>query len=410
MFFLYNLTLLIVLILSPVIILYRILIGKENPYRVKEKFCFFSKKPKKGKIIWLHGASVGEIKTIIPLILEFEKRQNIKQILVTSNTLSSSYIISKYNLKKTIHQFFPIDINFFVKKFINNWNPHIAIFIDSEIWPNMIRQLYSKKIPIILLNARITNKSYKKWITFPDSSKKIFNKITMSIPQNLETSKYLKILGAKNINKIANLKYYGQKDIHFSKYLGQKFSNRLLWCAASTHEGEEKKIASIHKKIKLNKKKLITILIPRHINRTKSIIHDIEKMNLNVITHSSNYKVKEKTDIYLVDTYGDTSSFYKLSNLVFMGGSLIPHGGQNPLEPARFGNYVIHGPHIKNFKDVYKFLNKHKFSTMVKNQKEMIKIISKRLNLKKQNLNTKKIHLKGEKILKNITKELNNYL
>ena len=410
MYFLYNLTLLIILILSPVIIFYRVLIGKENPHRFKEKFCFFSKTPKKGKIIWLHGASVGEIKTIIPLIVELEKRQNIKQILVTSNTLSSSYIISKYNLKKTIHQFFPIDINFFVKKFLNYWKPHLSIFVDSEIWPNMIGQLYNKKIPVILLNARITNKSYKRWISFPNSSKEIFNKITMSIPQNLATSKYLKILGAKNINKIANLKYYGQKDIYFNKYLGKKFENRILWCAASTHEGEEKIIASIHKKIKLIKKRLITILIPRHINRKNSIINDMEKMNLNVVTHSSNNKINKNSDIYLVDTYGDASSFYKLSNFVFMGGSLIPHGGQNPLEPARLGNYVIHGPHIQNFKEVYKSLNKLKFSSMVKNTKEMTKIINRRLNLKKQNLPTKKLFLKGEKILKNIIKDLDNYL
>ena len=133
-------------------------------------------------------------------------------------------------------------------------------------------------------------------------------------------------------------------------------------------------------------------------------------MNLNVVTHSSNNKINKNSDIYLVDVYGEASIFYKLSNLVFMGGSLIPHGGQNPLEPARLGNYVIHGPHIKNFKEVYKFLNKLKFSSIVKNKAEMAKIINKRLNLKKQNLTTNKLYLKGEKILKNIIKDLDKYL
>ena len=142
----------------------------------------------------------------------------------------------------------------------------------------------------------------------------------MSIPQNLETSKYLKILGVKNINKVANLKYYGQKDTHFNKNLDKKFANRIIWCAASTHEGEEKIIASIHKKIKLNKKKLITVLIPRHINRKKTIINDLEKMNLNVVTHSSNNKINKNSDIYLVDVYGEASIFYKLSTsrLIFI--------------------------------------------------------------------------------------------
>ena len=410
MLFIYRILINIILFFSPIILILRLIKKKEDPNRFREKLGFFSKKKKSGKLIWFHGASVGEIQSVIPLIEKFEKNKDIKQILITSNTVSSSSIIKKFKLKKTIHQFFPIDINFFVKKFLNYWNPHLSIFVDSEIWPNMIRQLYNKKTPIILLNARITNKSYKKWITFPNSSKEIFNKITMSIPQNLETSKYLKILGVKNINKIANLKYYGQKDTHFNKNLDKKFVNRIMWCAASTHEGEEKIIASIHKKIKLNKKKLITVLIPRHINRKKTIINDLEKMNLNVVTHSSNNKINKNSDIYLVDAYGEASSFYKLSNLVFMGGSLIPHGGQNPLEPARLGNYVIHGPHIKNFKEVYKFLNKLKFSSIVKNKAEMAKIINKRLNLKKQNLTTKKLYLKGEKILKNIIKDLDKYL
>ena len=410
MYFLYNLFLFIILILSPIIILYRILIGKENPSRFKEKFCFFSKKPKNGKIIWLHGASVGEIKTIIPLIIKLEKRKDITQILVTSNTLSSSYIVSKYNLKKTIHQFFPIDITFFVKKFLKYWKPNLSIFVDSEIWPNMINQLYSQKIPIILLNARITYKSYKRWSKFPTYSNKIFNKITMSIPQNLATSKYLKILGTKNINKIANLKYYGHKEKQSKNNLGKKFLNRILWCAASTHEGEEEIIASIHKEIKLTKKKLITILIPRHVSRKNSIVNLMNKLNLNVVTHSSNKKVNENSDIYLVDTYGEASEFYKLSNLVFMGGSLIPHGGQNPLEPARMGNYVIYGPNVQNFKEVYKSLNQLKFSSMVKNRKEMNKVVYKRLNLRKQKLPTAKLYLKGEKILKSIIENLDNYL
>ena len=146
MLFIYRVLINIVLLLSPLIILIRLFKKKEDPVRFKEKFCFFSKKRKKGKVIWFHGASVGEIQSIIPLLEKFEKNKKIDQILITSNTLSSSKIISKIKLKKVVHQFFPIDVEFISNKFLNYWNPSVAFFIDSEVWPNMIFNLYKKKI------------------------------------------------------------------------------------------------------------------------------------------------------------------------------------------------------------------------------------------------------------------------
>ena len=149
MLFIYRILINLILIISPIIIIYRLLIGKEDLKRFKEKFCFFSKKSVPGKTIWIHGASVGEIQSIIPIVKKFEKNKKIKQILITSNTLSSSFLIPKFKFKKTVHQFFPLDLNYLSKKFLNYWNPSIAIFVDSEIWPNMISNLYNNKIPII---------------------------------------------------------------------------------------------------------------------------------------------------------------------------------------------------------------------------------------------------------------------
>ncbi len=162
MLLIYNLLIYIVIILSPFIILFRLIKGKEDLYRFKEKFCFFTKKRGKGNLIWFHGSSVGEILSIIPLIEKLEKKKSIDKILVTSSTLSSSKVLSKFKLKKTIHQFFPIDSNTLTIKFLNYWNPSIAIFIESEIWPNMIVNIKKKSLPLILLNARITKKTYNK--------------------------------------------------------------------------------------------------------------------------------------------------------------------------------------------------------------------------------------------------------
>ena len=206
MFFVYKVLTNIVLFFSPIIILFRILKKKEDPIRFKEKLGYYTKKRVNGKLIWFHGASVGEILSIIPLIHKYEENRSIEKILITSNTLSSSKVISKYKFKKTVHQFFPIDQIFFTSKFLNYWKPHLAIFIDSEIWPNMARVLKKKEIPLVLLNARITKKSFNKWIKFKSFSKYVFSKISVAYPQNKKTKYFLKKLKVKKIKEIGNLK------------------------------------------------------------------------------------------------------------------------------------------------------------------------------------------------------------
>ena len=170
-----------------------------------KKIGIYSKK-KKHDLVWFHGSSVGEILSIIPLIEELEKNKKIKQILLTSNTLSSSKVISKLKLNKTIHQFFPIDSGLIVKKFLKYWNPKIAIFVESEIWPNMILEIKKQRLPLVLLNARITKKSFNRWKKIEKFSKLLFNKFDLCLVQNNETKAFLKNLGSRNIKKIGNLK------------------------------------------------------------------------------------------------------------------------------------------------------------------------------------------------------------
>jgi 3-deoxy-D-manno-octulosonic-acid transferase len=411
MYFFYNILTNLAIIISPIIIIYRIVKGKEDVKRVGEKFCIYSKK-KSNKKVWIHAASVGELMSIVPVIRKLEKNKKIKNILLSTSTTSSAKIFNKLKFKKTSHVYFPLDNNFIVKRFINYWQPELAIFIDSEIWPNMFNNLHIKNIPIIIMNARITKRSFNKWQLFPNFANQVFGKITLALPQNLETLKYLKLLKVRDIKTAGNLKYYGQKDKYdySTKLIKNKFKNLKVWCAASTHFNEEILIGNLHKKLKKKERKLITIIIPRHVSRTNEIKEALNKIELNCILHSSNEKIKKNTDIYLVDSYGETSKFYNLTNISFVGGSIIKHGGQNPLEAARLGNCIISGPNVKNFKEIYAFLSKLKMSSITSDILKMENLILKRLNNKTPNKNIKKIIKIGNDVLEKNLFYINKYL
>jgi len=404
-FFIYQLFLSILLFFSPIIIIYRILKNKEDKFRVKEKFCFFKKKRGDGRLIWFHGSSVGEIISVIPIIKEYENDKSVNKILITSSTLSSSNIIEKIKFKKTIHQFYPIDHFLFAKKFLNYWKPDIAIFLESEIWPCMFKSLKRRNIPLILLNARITKKSFNRWYKLRNFSESIFNLINFSYPQNKETKNYLKKLGVKNIKILGNLKYIDNNDFKNNKVdkkLFLQFKKYKTFVAASTHDKEEMFAARTHIICKKKNKNLITIIIPRHINRVDNIINEIKKLGLKVISKSSKNKNLKNIDIFIVDTFGESKKFYKIATSVFLGGSIANKGGQNPLEPARFGAKIFHGPDIRNFKEVYQYLNSLKITSRITTPLQCANSITFQKNM----INVRKMKLLGKKILKKTVNEL----
>jgi 3-deoxy-D-manno-octulosonic-acid transferase len=409
MFIIYRLLINLVFLLSPFILIFRILKKKEDIHRFKEKFCFFSKTKKPGKLVWFHGASVGELQSIIPLLEKLDKNKKISQILVTSNTLSSSKIISQYKFKKVIHQFFPIDQNFITKKFIRYWQPSIALFIDSEIWPNMLSNLKKNNIPILLLNGRITKKTFKRWQSFKSFSKIMFGKFSLCLSSSKISKNYLIKLGAQNVKFIGNLKFSQSENekVGISKDLKRFFLTKKNWCASSTHSSEEKFCGLVHKKLKKKYKNLVTIIIPRHVNRIENIKNELEQMNLNIHLHEPKKKINNNTDIYLVNSYGITKSFYSICKNVFLGGSLINHGGQNPLEAVRFGCRVFHGSNVENFSEIYDFLRKNKISNKITSHNKLIfnleKFLSKKRGSKKEQ---SKIKLIGKKILDSTHKEV----
>ena len=409
MFFLYQIIISLIILFSPIVIIYRIYNHKEDKKRFIEKFAIPTKKRVNGKLIWFHGSSVGEILSIIPLIKYYEKKNSIKQILITSSTLSSSKVIKKFKFKKTLHQFFPIDHLYIVNKFLNHWKPNVAIFVESEIWPCIFKKINKNNIPLILLNARLTKKTFNRWNTVKSFSKTVFDYISLACPQNYETKNYLKKLNLKKIKYIGNLKF-AETNYNSNENLKETLKTQLLakkiWIASSTHDNEEIYCAKAHQKLKKKIKNLITIIIPRHVHRVKEIVKEIKHLNLKTITHSSKIKNLKNIDIYIVDTFGETHKFHKIGATVYLGGSMINRGGQNPLEAARFGAQILHGPHTGNFNDVYKFLKLLKVSKKINSINQLASSITFKKN-KKAGFKIKNI---GEKILKKTIKELNSII
>ena len=404
-FFIYQILLSIILCFSPIIVIVRILKNKEDKFRFKEKFCLFSKKRGSGKLIWFHGSSVGEILSVVPVIKKYENDKSISKILITSSTLSSSKVLEKIKFKKTIHQFYPIDHVFFSKKFLSHWKPDVAIFLESEVWPSMFKSIKNENILLILLNARITKKSFDRWNKIKKFSNSIFSLVDKAYSQNLETNYYLKKLNVKDIKSIGNLKFIEHdmlKINHSDKKLFSQFKKFKTFVAASTHNTEELFAAKTHILLKKKIKNIITIIIPRHIDRVDQIISQISELGLNVVSHKSNKKKLSNIDIYVVDTFGESKKFYKLATTVFLGGSIIKRGGQNPLEPARFGAKILHGPNIDNFKDVYKYLNQLKISSTINSPQQCANSIIYKKNMKK----VKKMKFLGTTILKKTLNEL----
>ena len=401
------------LLISPIIILYRVFIGKENISRFPERYAFNSKQRVNGKLIWFHCSSVGELISIVPLLEKLETNLKISQILVTSNTLSSSKVISSYKFTKVTHQFFPIDTNLNTQNFLNYWQPNLSLFVDSEVWPNMLLNLKKRKIPTILLNARITTKSFERWRKFKNFSNFIFSKFDLCLCSSLKSKIYLQKLGAKNLRYFGNLKFSQSEfeKIQIKQNLKKFIKNKKIWCASSTHDNEENFIGIVHKKLKYNYKNLLTIIIPRHINRVNLIKSQLDELGLKTHFHEPAKKIPIDTDIYLVNSYGQTKPFFSLCKNVFLGGSLIKHGGQNPLEAARYGCNILHGPNVSNFEEIYSYLNSQKISFVVSTENRMYKILDKLLSSTNNQRNIKKkLNNVGQQILKHYLKEIDNFL
>jgi len=406
---------------APLYLYFRKLRNKEDSIRYKEKLAKITKARDKGFLIWFHIASVGEAMSILPLIENCIENQKISKILITSITLSSGKILEKKYKQnsKVIHQFLPIDIPILVKKFLNHWKPNLAIFIDSEIWPNFILQINENKIPLLLLNARITKKTFNRWKILLSFAKKIFEKFDLCIASNKESENFLKIMGARNIKNYGNLKFsYTKNNLNNkldSEFL-DKIKNRKIWCAASTHPTEEILCGKSHLKIKKNHDNILTIIIPRHIDRVYTINKELTNLNLKVVLFSNIEQVNMNTDILLIDSYGETLKFYNISKYVFIGKSmlksLIMDSGQNPIEAARLGCKIFHGPYVSNFLETYNYFKTLDISKEINSSDELsLSLVEEfKQDKPKNDKIIEEIENYGQNILNNTIKELEKYI
>lgn len=326
--------------------------GKEDPLRYREKLGTIAITRPSGKIIWVHASSVGESLSVLPLIAELQKHAPSASILITTGTFSSAKLLDNKLPDGVLHQFAPLDTPRAMKKFLAHWQPSLALFVESEIWPNMITFTNKAGCEIRLLNARMSRKSLDRWKKFPAAIIQLLDCFMAIYPQNTRSMDHFKELGAQGVKHLGNLKYDAPPLPADPKKSGEiigAVGARPRWLAASTHAGEELIAGRTHKILREIHDDLLTIIVPRHHNRGEAIANDLRKLDLKVARRSQDDPITEETDIYLADSMGELGIFYRIAPIVFVGGSLVPHGGQNPLEPARLDCAIILGPYMDNF-------------------------------------------------------------
>ena len=325
-------------------------IGKEDIKRFNERVG----RPE-GKLIWLHGASVGESISMLPLINRLLELYPDVHVMVTTGTTTSAEVMAKRLPERAFHQYLPIDNPVFATRFVRYWHPSIALWFESEFWPAMLSAIKRKNIPLILINGRISNKSFKRWQQFDFVIKELLSCFTACLGQSEEDAYRLRVLGAKDAMCLGNLKYAGLPipvDQAKKAEIVEQVGDRPLWLASSTHDDEEFKIGRFLPELKEKHPNLLTIIAPRHPNRGPEIRDKLrDTYKLNVALRSEGDKITPETDVYIADTIGELGIWYEIASIVFIGGSLIPHGGQNFMEPSRCRDAVIVGPHMHNFTD-----------------------------------------------------------
>ncbi len=335
--------------------------GKEDLTRKNERLGQPVVKRPDGKLIWFHAASVGETNAILPLMHLLKKQRPDLSQLLTTGTVTSAQLAVQRIPEDSIHQYAPVDAPKFVKGFLQHWKPDIAFFTESEIWPNLVTQASELKIPLILLNGTMSNKSFRRWKKRPTMARTLFSRYSLILAQNSMMKKRFDRLGARGADIIGNLKMDAPllpiNENELEK-LRAAINGRPVFLAASTHGGEEEIIARAHKMLTENIPDLLTIIAPRHPERGSEIRETLQEMEVTVSMRSVGDTIDKETSIYLANTIGELGIFYSLSPVVFMGGSLISHGGQNPIEAIKLGTSVLTGPNWKNFNDSYKELFK----------------------------------------------------
>jgi 3-deoxy-D-manno-octulosonic-acid transferase len=343
---------------APALINRRLKKGKEDPARVDERRGISEDIRPHGPLVWIHGASVGEVMAAAALIERL--RALHMRILLTSGTVTSAAIVAKRFPADIIHQYVPYDSPRYVARFLDHWRPSLALFIESDLWPNLILSSAARRLPMVLINGRMSHRSFPRWRRMAGTISALLGRFDICLAQSEIDAERFAALGSRNVVTTGNLKLdvpAPPADPAKLERLLTMTRGRPIIVAASTHPGEESILLEAHRTLARFFPSLLTVIVPRHPHRGEAIARTIPAARLHVALRSREELPTATTDIYVADTMGELGLFYRLAPIVFMGGSLIEHGGQNPIEAVKLGASIVHGPHIFNFSDIYDALD-----------------------------------------------------
>lgn len=344
----------------------RLKLEKEDPARMQERRGIASIERPQGPLIWVHGASVGEVLSILPVV-EHIRAQGLN-VLVTSGTVTAAEMAARRMPAGTLHQYVPLDAPRFVRSFLDHWKPGLALIAESEFWPNLLIETAGRNIPIVLVNGRLSPRSFSRWKRARRTARAILSSFDLCLAQDHDVADRLKALGARRVLATGNLKFDVSPppaNAHDLREMKRTIHDRPLFLAASTHRGEDEEIIKAHIEVMRRVPNLLTIIVPRHPERGGEIAHLAQEHQLVPAMRSRNHLPDRGTQLYVADTIGELGMFYRLAPVVFMGGSIIKHGGQNPIEPAKLDSAILHGPYVHNFANVYSELNRNRGAATV---------------------------------------------
>jgi 3-deoxy-D-manno-octulosonic-acid transferase len=367
--------------LAPLFLARRLRRGKESGARLGERRGESGMKRPQGVLIWVHGASVGEIASVLPLIGRLRARE--LGVLVTSGTVTSGDLAEQRLPADVIHQYVPLDAPLFVRRFMTHWRPDLALFVEQDLWPNLMVETTRRGVPLILLNGRLSEASFQRWRRLPKTIASLLGRFDLCLARTPADGARFSELGAPRVVTSGNLKLdvpAPPADAKALEALRKAIAGRPVIAAASTHAGEENAMIEAHRRLRKTFPNLLTLIAPRHPERGTHVAQLAASAELKTAVRSYNELPDRSTEVYIADTMGELGLIYRLAPVVFVGGSLIPHGGQNPIEPAKLGAVIVHGPHVDNFAEIYGALDAAHGAEPVNDSSQLVAAFAKLLN------------------------------
>jgi 3-deoxy-D-manno-octulosonic-acid transferase len=345
-------------VVAPLMLRARAGRGKEDPARIGERQGRASRARPEGILVWVHGASVGESLATLPLVSAILEKPD-RNVLVTTGTVTSARLMAERLPARAFHQYAPLDSPASVRRFLDHWRPDLALFVESEFWPNLILETRARHVPMALINARISERSFRGWNRASALAKLLLSSFDECLAQDDVTSFRLKVLGARSVKVSGSLKA-DAPPLPFEQAALDQFKaalgSRPLFLAASTHPGEEELLLDVALSLRADGAEVLTVIVPRHPSRGPEVERAALAKGFTAKRRSTGVLPDPETEVYIADTLGELGLFYRAASFAFLGGSLIAHGGQNPLEPARLGTAVLTGPHTHNFDETFREL------------------------------------------------------